>query len=146
MLLFMLTAREESSCADPWLQTACSILDSRSRSRGTRVCQHRNRHSSWLQNRHNRCHSKRALTPKEGPHWSIRQIGWETRLAKSTLDRIWQVFGLEPNRQKHFKLSNDPVFIEKLRDIRGCICIHQKNAVVLFGDEKSQIQTLERTR
>lgn len=48
--------------------------------------------------------------PKDGTHWSVRQIARETRLAKSTVHRIWQAFGLEPHRQRHFKLSNDPFF------------------------------------
>ena len=46
--------------------------------------------------------------PKGGTHWSIRQIAQQTRLSKSTVHRIWQAFGLEPHRQKHFKLSTDP--------------------------------------
>ena len=48
--------------------------------------------------------------PKAGTHWSIRQIAAETQLSKSTVHRIWQAFGLQPHRQKHFKLSNDPFF------------------------------------
>ena len=52
--------------------------------------------------------------PKGGTHWSIRQIAAETRVSKSTVHRIWQAFGLEPHRQKHFKLSTDPFFVEKV--------------------------------
>src|ERR1700687_3280042 len=48
--------------------------------------------------------------PKDGTHWSIRQLAAETRVSKSTVHRIWQAFGLEPHRQKHFKLSTDPFF------------------------------------
>jgi putative transposase len=84
--------------------------------------------------------------PKDGTHWSIRQIARETRLAKSTVHRIWQAFGLEPHRQKHFKLSNDPFFVEKVRDIVGLYLHPPENAVVLCVDEKSQIQALERTQ
>lgn len=84
--------------------------------------------------------------PKDGTHWSVRQIASETRLAKSTVHRIWRAFGLEPHRHKHFKLSNDPFFVEKVRDIVGLYLNPPQNAVVLCVDEKSQIQALERTQ
>src|SRR5260221_635048 len=57
--------------------------------------------------------------PKAGTHWSIRQIADETGVSKSTVHRIWQAFGLQPHRQKQFKLSSDPFFVEKVRDIVG---------------------------
>src|SRR5438093_8537266 len=84
--------------------------------------------------------------PKGGTHWSIRQIAAETRVSKSTVHRIWQAFGVEPHRQKHFKLSTDPFFVEKVRDIVGLYLNPPENAVVLCVDEKSQIQALERTQ
>src|SRR6202521_3238394 len=84
--------------------------------------------------------------PKDGTHWSIRQIAQQTRLSKSTVHRIWQAFGLEPHRQRHFKLSTDPFFVEKVRDIVGLYLNPPENAVVLWVDEKSQIQALERTQ
>jgi putative transposase len=84
--------------------------------------------------------------PKNGTHWSVRQIARETHLAKSTVHRIWQAFGLEPHRQRHFKLSNDPFFVEKVRDIVGLYLNPPEKAVVLCVDEKSQIQALERTQ
>src|SRR5258708_29320491 len=84
--------------------------------------------------------------PKDGTHWSIRQIAEQTRVSKSTVHRIWQAFGLEPHRQKHFKLSTDPFFEEKVRDIVGLYLNPPENAVVLCVDEKSQIQALERTQ
>lgn len=84
--------------------------------------------------------------PQNGTHWSVRQIARETRLAKSTVHRIWQAFGLQPHRQRHFKLSNDPFFVEKVRDIVGLYLNPPENAVVLCVDEKSQIQALERTQ
>jgi putative transposase len=84
--------------------------------------------------------------PKGGTHWSIRQIAAETRVSKSTVHRIWQAFGLEPHRQKHFKLSTDPFFVEEVRDIVGLYLNPPENAVVLCVDEKSQIQALERTQ
>jgi len=84
--------------------------------------------------------------PKAGTHWSIRQIAAETGLSKSTVHRIWQAFGLQPHRQRHFKLSNDPFFVEKVRDIVGLYLNPPENAVVLCVDEKSGIQALERTQ
>src|SRR5215472_6220098 len=69
--------------------------------------------------------------PRAGTHWSIRQIAAETQLSKSTVHRIWQAFGLQPHRQKHFKLSNDPFFVEKVRDIVGLYLNPPENAVVL---------------
>ena len=82
--------------------------------------------------------------PKDGTHWSVRQIAEQTHVSKSTVHRIWQAFGLEPHRQKHFKLSTDPFFVEKVRDIVGLYLNPPENAVVLCVDEKSQIQALER--
>jgi putative transposase len=84
--------------------------------------------------------------PKDGTHWSIRQLATETGLSKSTVHRIWQAFGLQPHRQKSFKLSNDPFFVEKVRDIVGLYLNPPENAVVLCVDEKSGIQALERTQ
>src|SRR5579863_6956320 len=74
--------------------------------------------------------------PQNGTHWSIRQIARQTRLSKSTVHRIWQAFGLQPHRQRHFKLSNDPFFVEKVRDIVGLYLHPPENAVVLCVDEK----------
>src|ERR1700691_403561 len=84
--------------------------------------------------------------PKAGTHWSVRQIADESGVSKSTVHRIWQAFGLQPHRQKHFKLSNDPFFVEKVRDIVGLYLHPPENAVVLCVDEKSQIQALARTQ
>lgn len=84
--------------------------------------------------------------PKNGTHWSVRQIAAETRLTKSAVHRIWQAFGLQPHRQRYFKLSNDPFFVEKVRDIVGLYLHPPENAVVLCVDEKSQIQALDRTQ
>lgn len=91
---------------------------------------------------------KRTLEtkPSHGTHWSVRQIAAESKLTKSTVHRIWQAFGLQPHRQKHFKLSTDPFFVEKLRDIVGLYLHPPEKAVVLWVDEKSQIQALERTQ
>ena len=58
-------------------------------------------------------------TPDGSTHWSVRTMATETGLSKSTIHRVWNTFGLQPHRQKHFKLSTDPFFIEKIRDVVG---------------------------
>jgi putative transposase len=83
--------------------------------------------------------------PKDGTHWSCRSIAAETKLSKSTVQRVWKAFGLQPHRQKHFKISTDPFFVEKVRDIVGLYLNPPDHAVVLCVDEKSQIQALDRT-
>jgi len=70
----------------------------------------------------------------------------DTRLSKSTVHRIWTAFGLQPHRQRHFPLSTDPFFVEKVRDIVGLYWNPPEKALVLCVDEKSQIQALERTQ
>jgi len=84
--------------------------------------------------------------PKGRTHWSCRSIAAETALSKSTVHRVWQAFGIQPHRQKHFKLSTDPFFVEKVRDIVGLYLDPPDNAMVLCVDEKSQIQALDRTQ
>jgi len=84
--------------------------------------------------------------PKDGTHWTIRSIARETRLSHPSVHRIWKAFGLQPHRQRQFKLSTDPFFVEKVRDIVGLYLSPPENAVVLCVDEKSQIQALERTQ
>ncbi|MEW6568486.1 MAG: IS630 family transposase, partial [Chloroflexota bacterium] len=87
-----------------------------------------------------------STKPKDGTHWTVRSIARETRLSRPTVHRIWQAFGLQPHRQRHFKLSNDPFFVEKVRDIVGLYPNPPDKAVVLCLDEKSQIQALNRTQ
>jgi putative transposase len=84
--------------------------------------------------------------PKEGTHWTCRSIAAETKLSKSTVQRVWTAFGLQPHRQKRFKISTDPFFVEKVRDIVGLYLNPPDHAVVLCVDEKSQIQALDRTQ
>jgi len=81
--------------------------------------------------------------PRDGTHWTCRTLAAETRVSKSTVQRVWRAFGLQPHRQKHFKLSTDPFFVEKVRDIVGLYLNPPDHAVVLCVDEKSQIQALE---
>ncbi len=87
-----------------------------------------------------------ARKPKAATHWSVRAIAQETGIAKSTVHRLFQLFGLQPHRTRSFKLSTDPFFIEKLRDVVGLYLNPPDKAVVLCVDEKSQIQALERTQ
>jgi putative transposase len=84
--------------------------------------------------------------PKGATHWTCRALAAETRVSKSTVQRVWRAFGLQPHRQKHFKLSTDPFFVEKVRDIVGLYLNPPDHALVLCVDEKSQIQALERTQ
>ena len=85
--------------------------------------------------------------PKDGStQWSCRTIAAESKLSKSTVQRVWSAFGLQPHRQKHFKLSTDPFFVEKVRDIVGLYLDPPEHALVLCVDEKSQTQALERTQ
>ncbi len=85
-------------------------------------------------------------TPEGQTHWSTRSMSEQAGVSKSTVQRVWNAFGLKPHRQKHFKLSNDPFFVEKLRDIVGLYLSPPENALVLCVDEKSQCQALERTQ
>ena len=84
--------------------------------------------------------------PKDATHWSTRGMAKEMGLSQSTIGRIWRAFGLQPHRQETFKLSSDPLFIEKTRDIVGLYMDPPIKAMVLCVDEKSQIQALDRTQ
>lgn len=84
--------------------------------------------------------------PKGATHWSTRTLAAHAGLSKSTVQRIWHAFGLKPHRHKTFKLSTDPLFVEKVRDIVGLYLDPPDEAVVLSMDEKSQVQALDRTQ
>jgi transposase len=84
--------------------------------------------------------------PQGATQWSCRGMAETTGLSKSTVQRVWSAFGLQPHRQESFKLSTDAFFIEKLRDIVGLYLNPPQNALVLCVDEKSQCQALERTQ
>ena len=84
-------------------------------------------------------------TPKHATHWSTRSMAAEVGLSQSAVSRIWRAFGLQPHRQDTWKLSRDPQFIEKVRDVVGLYLDPPERAVVLCVDEKSQIQALDRT-
>jgi transposase len=84
-------------------------------------------------------------TPRDATHWSTRSMASATGMSQSAVTRIWRAFGLKPHLVDSFKLSPDPLFIEKVRDIVGLYLNPPDAAVVLCVDEKSQIQALDRT-
>ncbi len=83
--------------------------------------------------------------PDGATHWSTRSMAQATGLNQTAISRIWRAFSLQPHRQETFKLSRDPLFIDKVRDIVGLYLDPPDRALVLCVDEKSQIQALERT-
>jgi transposase len=84
--------------------------------------------------------------PRDATHWSTRSLAQQGGLSRSTISRIWRAFGLQPHRRETCKLSKDPLFIEKVRDIVGIYLNPPDRALVLCIDEKSQIQALDRTQ
>jgi len=85
-------------------------------------------------------------TPADATHWSTRAMAKRSGLSQSTIARIWRAFGLQPHRVEGFKLSKDPLFIEKVRDIVGLYLNPPDKALVLCVDEKAQIQALDRSQ
>jgi transposase len=84
--------------------------------------------------------------PAEATHWSTRLLAQKLKVSQSTVSRVWRAFGLQPHRVETFKLSTDPLFIDKVRDIVGLYMNPPTKAMVLCVDEKSQIQALDRTQ
>ena len=84
--------------------------------------------------------------PRDATHWSTRSMAERSGLSHWTVSEIWRAFGLQPHRTETFKLSNDPQFIEKVRDIVGLYLNPPEGALVLCVDEKAQIQALDRTQ
>jgi transposase len=84
-------------------------------------------------------------TPRAQTHWSTRGLARATGLSRMTISRIWRAFGLQPHRTETFRLSPDPLLIEKVRDIVGLYMNPPDHALVFCVDEKSQIQALDRT-
>ena len=84
--------------------------------------------------------------PAGATHWSTRSMARDAGLSQTAVSRIWRAFGLQPHRQETFKLSSDPLFVEKVRDIVGLYLDPPIKAMVLCVDEKSQIQALDRTQ
>ena len=85
-------------------------------------------------------------TPREATHWSTRSMAKSCGLSQTAVSRIWRAFALQPHRSETFKLSKDPLFIEKVRDIVGLYLNPPDKALVLCADEKSQVQALDRTQ
>jgi len=85
-------------------------------------------------------------TPKDATHWSTRSMAQACGLSHTTVRRIWNAFALAPHRSETFKLSRDPLFIEKVRDIVGLYLNPPTKALVLCVDEKAQIQALDRSQ
>jgi transposase len=83
--------------------------------------------------------------PRDATHWSTRSMAHATGMNQTAVSRIWRAFGLKPHQSESFKLSPDPLFIEKVRDIVGLYLNPPDAAVVLCVDEKSQIQALDRS-
>lgn len=88
----------------------------------------------------------RQSTPADATHWSVRQMSRQTGVSPATVQRIWHAFGLKPHLQETFKLSTDPHFVDKVRDVVGLYLAPPDRALVLCVDEKSQIQALNRTQ
>jgi transposase len=84
-------------------------------------------------------------TPTDATHWSTRSMAKTTGMSQSAISRIWRAFGLKPHLTESFKLSPDPQFIDKVRDVVGLYVNPPEGALVLCVDEKSQIQALDRT-
>jgi transposase len=84
--------------------------------------------------------------PRDATHWSTRSMSKRAGLSQSAITRIWRAFGLQPHRSETFKLSTDPLFVDKVRDIVGLYLNPPDKALVLCVDEKAQIQALDRTQ
>jgi transposase len=84
--------------------------------------------------------------PKARTHWSTRGMAEAAGMSQSAVGRIWRAFGLKPHQAETFKLSTDPFFVEKVRDIVGLYMSPPERAIVLCVDEKSQVQALDRTQ
>ena len=88
----------------------------------------------------------RKTLPANATHWSVRSMSAATGVSATTVHRIWRAFGLKPHLQETFKLSTDPHFVDKVRDVVGLYLNPPDRALVLCVDEKSQIQALNRTQ
>jgi transposase len=84
-------------------------------------------------------------TPTDATHWSTRSLAAELGMSQSAVSRIWRAFGLAPHKQDSWKLSKDPLFVDKVRDVVGLYLNPPERALVLCVDEKTQIQALNRT-
>jgi transposase len=85
-------------------------------------------------------------TPTDATHWSTRSLATELGMSQTAVSRIWRAFGLAPHKQDSWKLSKDPLFVDKVRDVVGLYLNPPERALVLCVDEKTQIQALNRTQ
>jgi len=85
-------------------------------------------------------------TPTDATHWSTRSLAAELGMSQTAVSRIWRAFGLAPHKQDSWKLSKDPLFVDKVRDVVGLYLNPPERALVLCVDEKTQIQALNRTQ
>lgn len=85
-------------------------------------------------------------TPQGATHWSTRRMAERSGLSRQAISRIWNAFGLQPHRTETFTLSQDPYFVDKVRDVVGLYLNPPQNALVLCVDEKTQVQALERSQ
>jgi transposase/AraC-like DNA-binding protein len=85
-------------------------------------------------------------TPKDATHWSTRSMATHLGMSQSTVSRVWRAFGLAPHKIDTWKLSKDPLFVDKVRDVVGLYLNPPERALVLCVDEKTQIQALDRTQ
>ncbi|WP_298795399.1 IS630 family transposase, partial [uncultured Pseudonocardia sp.] len=84
--------------------------------------------------------------PKDATHWSTRSMAAHLWMSQSTVSRVWRAFGLAPHKVDTWKLSKDPLFVDKVRDVVGLYLNPPERALVLCVDEKTQIQALDRTQ
>jgi len=84
--------------------------------------------------------------PPARTHWSTRTLAEATGVSASSIRRVWEAHGLKPHRVETFKVSGDPRYIEKLEEIVGLYLSPPEHALVLYCDEKSQVQALDRTQ
>jgi transposase len=84
--------------------------------------------------------------PRTATHWSTRRMAEAVGLSQTAISRVWRAFGLKPHLSETFKLSTDPFFVEKVRDVVGLYMNPPEHAIVLSVDEKSQVQALDRTQ
>jgi putative transposase len=87
-----------------------------------------------------------STKPANATHWTCRSAAEQSGISSATVHRVWRVLGIAPHREDTFKLSTDPFFIEKVRDVVGLYLSPPDKAIVLCVDEKSQVQALERSQ
>ncbi|MDP6420689.1 MAG: IS630 family transposase [SAR202 cluster bacterium] len=85
-------------------------------------------------------------TPRDATHWSTRSMSERSGFSRMTISRIWRAFALQPHRSETFKLSTDPLFIDKVRDVVGLYLNPPERALLLCVDEKTQVQALDRSQ